>query len=214
MENSLFPQTSDEELVLGALLGNLKAFDALVRRFRGAVVFVAQQALGSREMAEDIAQEAFLLAYKALPQLQDPSKFAGWLYAITRNRAQRVRAREQRSEPVEASQLDCLILAHSPALVAHPAEECEQNSERAFLAKALEQLPSDYQIALRLRYYEEWPVARIAEFLMLSTTTVKWRLHYGRELLRRQLTQSRESHPDERLQSQQCGNEADLSYAP
>src|SRR5579859_4223299 len=89
MNNTHFPNISDEELVLGAVLGNPRAFDELVRRFRGAMIFIAQRELGSREVAEDVAQEAFLLAFEALPQLQDPARFAGWLCAITRRRAQR-----------------------------------------------------------------------------------------------------------------------------
>ncbi len=82
-----FPQTSDEALVLAALLGDLAAFDEIVRRFRGAVVAVAEQVLDSREVAEEVAQDSLLLAFKALPQLEDLSKFAGWLYAITRDGA-------------------------------------------------------------------------------------------------------------------------------
>src|SRR5262245_36610972 len=94
-----FPLISDEELVIGALLGDLGAFDELVRRFRGAVVAVAEGVLGSRELALDVAQEALLLAFKALPQLDDPARFPAWLCAITRNRARRVGAADRRSEP-------------------------------------------------------------------------------------------------------------------
>ena len=66
---------SDEELVVGALLGDLGAFDELVYRFRRAVVLVAQQITGSRDTAEDVAQDTFLIAFKALPQLKAPAKF-------------------------------------------------------------------------------------------------------------------------------------------
>jgi RNA polymerase sigma-70 factor (ECF subfamily) len=191
---------SDEELVLGALLGNMQAFDALVRRFRGAVQFVAAQSLGSREAAEDVAQEVFLLAFKALPQLQDPSRFASWLYAITRHRAQRLRQRERHSEPTEPSRLDRLILAQSPALTVHPAQEYVQNHERARVREALAQLPEAQRLALHLYYFEGWPVARIAEFLSLPNTTVKWRLHFGRELLRRQLHEPMEENTNGRKQ--------------
>ncbi|HZP81220.1 MAG TPA: sigma-70 family RNA polymerase sigma factor [Chthonomonadaceae bacterium] len=212
MQTSDFSPMRDEELVLSALLGHIQAFDELVRRFRGAVIFVAEQTLGSREAAEDVAQEAFLLAYKALPQLHDPAKFASWLYAITRHRARRVGAREGRSAPTEASQLDHLILSQSPALTAHPADECVENSERESLRKTLALLPEEYRLALHLRYYEEWPVARIADFLSVPITTVKWRLHHGRALLRRQLAANEEASPDERLQSEQCGTGAPASH--
>ncbi len=187
-----YPNIPVEPLVLNALLGDLEAFDELVRRFRGAVILVAMQSLGSREAAEDLAQETFLLAFKALPQLQDPAHFGGWLCTIARHRARRVGRQEARQEPTEDSKLDALILRHSPALAACPETALLRSSEQANLRNALAKLPPDIQLALQLRYFEEWPLARIAEFLSLPLTTIKWRLHRGRELLRLRLTAEEE----------------------
>ncbi|HLJ55551.1 MAG TPA: sigma-70 family RNA polymerase sigma factor [Chthonomonadaceae bacterium] len=175
-------------LVLAALLGDLEAFDALVRRFRGAIIIVAEEMSGCREQAEDVAQEVFLLAFKALPQLHDPARFSSWLYAIARHRARRVAMRAGRQRPVEASVLDRLILTNSFESVVHPEQEVVRRAERAYLPEALEQLPPDFRVPLRLRYYEEWTVQQIGEFLMLPVTTVKWRLHKGRLLMRALLT--------------------------
>src|SRR5438874_2893967 len=122
MREARYPEIEDEELVLRALLGDIESFDELVRRFRGAVIVVAEQALGSKEAARDVAQEAFLLAFKALPQLEQPSKFAGWLCAIARHRARRVAMRDRRAEPTEPSELDRLLMAHSAELSVHPDE--------------------------------------------------------------------------------------------
>jgi len=195
---SRYPHISDEELVLAALLGDLAAFDELVCRFRGAVIRVAAQTLGTRTAAEDVAQEAFLLAFKALPQLQEPSRFASWLCAITRHRARRVGKREGRTETVAPSQLDRLILEHTSALTDCPSEEVARKSVRALVPEALSLLPTEYRITLELRYYEEWPVARIAEFLSLPITTVKWRLHHGRNLMRRHLEPKESLHEQKR----------------
>jgi RNA polymerase sigma-70 factor (ECF subfamily) len=210
IRNSLFPQTSDEKLVMATLLGDMSAFDELVRRFRGAVILVAQQALGSREAAEDVAQEAFLLAFKALPQLQDLSKFAGWLCSIARHRARRIAAREGRSESMEPSRIDHLLLTHSQELTSHPAEAFLRKSAQADIPTALAQLPAEHRIVLQLRYYEEWSVARIAAFLSLPITTVKWRLHQGRERMRRQLTKTQETN-HERHESKSGGDTSDPS---
>lgn len=75
----------DEVLVVAAILGDFDAFDDLVSRYRAAVVRAAQAIVG-REDAEDVAQDALLLAFKALPSIEDPGKFAAWLSA---NRASR-----------------------------------------------------------------------------------------------------------------------------
>ena len=176
------------ELVMAALLGDLQAFDALVRRFRGAIVIVAEEMSNCREQAEDVAQEVFLLAFKALPQLQDPTRFSSWLYAIARHRARRVSMQASRLRPTESSVLDRLILANCHEIGMHPVEELVRRAERAYVPELLAKLDANFRIPLRLRYYEEWPVQQISEFLMLPVTTVKWRLHKGRLLMRELLT--------------------------
>jgi len=82
------PESPDELLVLGAILGNLEAFEQLVVRYRPAVVRLARTIVGADD-AEDVAQDSLLLAFKALPAIEEPRKFAAWLSAITRNRALR-----------------------------------------------------------------------------------------------------------------------------
>src|SRR5437660_906500 len=83
----------DEILVVAAIVGDLRAFDQLVLRYRPAVVRLAQSIVG-REHAEDVAQDALLLAFKALPTIEEPRKFAAWLSTITRHRATRFSKRE------------------------------------------------------------------------------------------------------------------------
>ncbi|HZO87444.1 MAG TPA: sigma-70 family RNA polymerase sigma factor [Chthonomonadaceae bacterium] len=189
---------SDRELVGIARLGSLEAYDELVGRFRGAVLFVAEQILGSREMAQDVAQEAFLLAFRSLPQLQDPAKFASWLYAITRHRARRVATREGHNEAVEASSLERLMTAQGGERAASPLEAVLRSESQASVCALLDELAPELQIVLHLFYYEQWPAVRIAEFLSLPLTTVKWRLRSGREQLRRRLVESLEEKTDAR----------------
>ncbi|HEX8236344.1 MAG TPA: sigma-70 family RNA polymerase sigma factor [Abditibacteriaceae bacterium] len=207
-----FSHTTDDKLVIAALLGDLQAFDELVRRYRSAVTAVAQQVVASRDVAEEVAQESFLLAFKELPQLEDVTRFAGWLCAIARHRARRVAAREGRSEPHEPSTLDIIVLAGSTELGVQPADEpaheLARKAEQSEVAGALAQMPPDYQIALRLRYYEEWPVQRIATFLSIPVSTVKWRLHHGRELMRRHLNKQAEEDCHERDQPKSSRNSA------
>src|SRR6185436_15172374 len=81
-------ESPDELLVMAAILGNLEAFEELVIRYRPAVVRLARMIVGA-DHAEDVAQESLLLAFKGLPGIEEPKKFAAWLSAITRNRALR-----------------------------------------------------------------------------------------------------------------------------
>ncbi|MCC6444193.1 MAG: RNA polymerase sigma factor [Armatimonadetes bacterium] len=79
----------------------------------------------------------------------------------------------------------------------------------SLVSTALDRLPPDYQQILYLRYYEEWSVQKIAQFLSVPATTVKWRLHQGRLWMRKRLEAEKESAPDERRREQNQRAEAD-----
>jgi RNA polymerase sigma-70 factor (ECF subfamily) len=171
----------DEVLVVAAILGNLDAFDELASRYRAAVVRVAQSIVG-REDAEDIAQDALLLAFKALPSIEEPKKFAAWLSAITRHRALRVGKRES-AQQARRVEMDELLIEKLGAL-ARPFLDESENEE---LRLALKHVPEDYAFVLQLRFLDEMPLKRIAAFLGLPLSTIKWRLHHGKQLLRKEV---------------------------
>lgn len=188
MEQISWKDRTDSELVLAALLGNLNAFDELVVRFRPAVFTVAKQFVASNEDAEDVTQDVFLLAFKALPQLDDLNKFGSWLYAITKNHAMRYQKKNGRIQP--CSDIDDLILQHSRAIVPNPSDIVEQKETYRELNGAVKRLSSEYQVVLKLYYWEEMSLKRVADFLALPLSTVKWRLHKGKQLLKEQLSKS------------------------
>ena len=180
----------DEVLVLAAVLGDLEAFGELASRYRAAAVRAAQSIVG-REDAEDVAQDSLLLAFKALPSLETPSKFAAWLGAITRHRALRHLKREQIFGAGRVG-LDEVLLEHVGALARPLVAEGESEELRL----ALEQLPDDYALVLRLHFLDETPHKRIAAFLGVPVSTVKWRVHKGKELLRGRLELLRRREDD------------------
>src|SRR5438128_9731210 len=172
----------DEVLVMAAILGDLDAFGELAGRYRAAAVRTAQAVVG-RDDAEDVAQDALLLAFKALPSIEDPTKFAAWLSAITRHRALRFNKQES-AHKVGRIELDELLLEQMGAL-ASPMIESDGGDEEVRLA--LENIPADYALVLRLRFQDEMPLKRIAAFLGVALSTVKWRVHRGKQLLREQV---------------------------
>ena len=139
----------DEVLVVASILGDLDAFDELASRYRAAVVRTAQAIVG-REDAEDVAQDALLLAFKALPSIEEPPKFAAWLSAITRHRALRFSKRE-RSHQAGRIDLDEFLLDQVQAL-GHPLVARPEGDDE--LKLALENVPADYALVLRLRLSE------------------------------------------------------------
>ena len=182
-----FRFVEERELVAIAQLGSAEACEELICRFRNAAVIVAQQIVGTNEAAQDVAQEALICALRALPQLEDPAKFGAWLCTITRNRARRVASRECRHNPTEDGQLERLMTTH----VGHQSDPLDAvllSETQRTVRMVLCDLPPEMQVVLQLYYYEQWPVARISEFLSLPVTTVKWRLHAGRTRLSRRLS--------------------------
>ena len=174
-------ESPDEVLVIAAILGNLDACEELVVRYRPAVVRLARTIVGA-DHAEDVAQDSLLLAFKALPGIEEPRKFPAWLSAITRHRALRF----SKSETVQMSKrvtLDEALLEKIEAL-AKPLAEKERDEE---MIAALESLPADYAMPLRLRFLDEMPLNRIAAFMGIPLSTVKWRIHHGKKLLRQRV---------------------------
>jgi len=171
----------DEVLVVAAILGDLEAFDRLVLRYRAAVVRVTQAIVG-REHAEDVAQDALLLAFKALPSIEEPRKFPAWLSAITRHRAMRFGKRESTHESRRVV-MDEVLLENLESL-SQPFADTSDDDE---LKRALENVTEDYALVLRLRFLDEMPLKRIAAFLGAPLSTVKWRLHQGKKLLKKQV---------------------------
>ena len=185
-------EAPDEVLVLGAILGNLEAFELLVLRYRPAVVRLARSIVGSDD-AEDVAQDALLLAFKALPGIEEPRRFAAWLSAITRNRALRFSKSEDKHVAKRVALDEALIekidaLARPALTTATGASMNAEDKERDdAMIKALDSLSADYAMPLRLHFLDEMPLKRIAAFMGVPLSTVKWRIHHGKKLLRAQV---------------------------
>src|SRR6476619_128945 len=130
-------ESPDAVLVIGAILGNLEAFEELVVRYRPAVVRLARTIVGA-DHAEDVAQDALLLAFKALPGIEEPRRFAAWLSAITRHRALRF-TKSETAHMTRRMALDEALLEKIEAL-AKPLAEKERDEA---MIGALDSLPPD-----------------------------------------------------------------------
>ena len=175
-------EASDAELVVVALAGNTQAFDVLVNRYRRAMLTVAQQIVRNATDAEDVVQDAFLRAFEALPQLADLNRFGAWLHSITRNRALRYYKNASRYQPQE--DMEPYLNTVSDTSAADPAQIVESELTQQGIRDAIQSLPPDYQAVIELYYWAEMPQQRMAEFLSLPLTTVKWRIRKAKELLK------------------------------
>ncbi len=178
-------EASDAELVVAALAGNTPAFDVLVNRYRRAMLAVAQQIVKNATDAEDVVQDAFLRAFEALPQLTDLNRFGAWLHSITRNRALRYYRNTSRYQLQE--DMEPHLNRVSDTSAADPARIVESESTQQAVRDAIQSMPTDYQAVIELYYWAEMPQKRMAEFLSLPLTTIKWRLRKAKEMLKANL---------------------------
>lgn len=172
--------TDTQHLVQQSLRGDHQAFGEIVARYQSTVSAVAYSVTGNLAQSEDVAQEAFILAWRKLGTLEKPDAIAPWLCSIARNLARNWIRKQSRQQTVSME---------SVAEIAHPTGEApevqQERQQRADLVwRALADIPEDYREPLILFYRQGESVRAIAEALELSEDNVKQRLSRGRRMLR------------------------------
>lgn len=167
----------DHQLTDLAKAGSLSAFDELVRRHRNSAVMAARSVLNRSEDVQDAVQEAFLIAFKNLPQLEDGSAFGPWVLAIARRRARR-RLSEKATTPL--SDVDQLILKKSFEI---SKIEWQGREHAQLVEKSLEALIEEDRRLMELAA-EGVPDDEGAKRLGISLAAYKSRLHRIRQKLR------------------------------
>lgn len=185
--------TGDLGLVQRVQRGDKTAFDLLVRKYQHKVVKLVTRYLRDPADAEDVAQEAFIKAYRAIPQFRGDSAFYTWLYRIAINTAKNAIVSRDRS-PVEFD-LDLQNVEESNSMQARLAdaetpESLLQTEEiRETVNKAIEALPEDLRTAIVLRELEGLSYEDIAQAMDCPVGTVRSRIFRAREAIDKRLSE-------------------------
>ena len=170
--------SKDSADVERVLQGDISAFENIVRRWQGPLVNLAYRFCRDRGRAEDMAQEAFLRAYRGLSNWRREGNFSTWLFALATNSYRS----ELRRIPARTVSLD---------EVAEPSDAQDPRWENDYRERAVRQavatLPEKYREAVMLFYFLGKDVPNTARSLGLPEGTVKARLFRGREILRNKL---------------------------
>lgn len=183
MEPAIQPQAgreSDQALVERVLAGDLRALEALMRRYNRTLYRTARAILRDDAEAEDAVQEAYLRAYRALATFRGESKFSTWLVRIAANEALMRRRRNAGAASVVPLEAAADLQAR---------EERGDHMLRRLLEKRIDALPDDYRAVFVLRALEELSVEETAAALGIPEATVRTRLFRARGLLRESLAQ-------------------------
>jgi RNA polymerase sigma-70 factor (ECF subfamily) len=175
--------TPDGAIVARVLAGNRQEFGTLVSRYQDKMLAYVRYMGFSDADAQDLAQEAFVRAFKHLRRCSAPDRFAGWLFRITANLC---RSAGKRGSARAIESLDAYRSA-LPSEEPGPLEMVEASNTRRRVRAALEVLPADQREALVMMYLMGYSVSEIEELTGASTSAVKMRLKRGRDALRDQL---------------------------
>ena len=168
------------DLVVAAQAGDAGAFEKLVRRYQDFAYAAAFARFGDRQLAQDVAQEAFLQAHRDLGALREPRAFGSWLRRMVIKHSDRLLRRSHVTVP-----LDAAFDAHDDQ--PQPPELAEA-AELAQLVRAeVSRLPEHEQLAIALYYVADRPQSEIAEFLEVPPSTIKKRLYDARRRLKERL---------------------------
>jgi len=179
-------QIRDEELVQRAQAGDSDAFGSLVAEHQRFVHHLALQAVGDPHEAEDIAQEAFVRAWLALPNFRRQAQFRTWLYRIVTNLCYSRLPRLRRELAALGDEAAGDLPDDSPFGI-DPASGVEAGERRAFLHRQIEALPESYRLLVTLRYQQRLSYEAIAGVVSLPLGTVKTGLFRARARLREAL---------------------------
>jgi RNA polymerase sigma-70 factor (ECF subfamily) len=175
--------TPESDFVRRAREGDLAAFDALARAHFKRVYSFTHRLIGSHEDAEDLAQECFVRAWRALPHYREEAAFATWLCRIALHLAQdhrRAGARRAVAIPIEHGD--------RPSSEASPAEALTRAELSQEVARALDRLPPRLRAALVLRAIEGREYDEVAEITGVKSATARTHVMQARRLLQRALS--------------------------
>jgi RNA polymerase sigma-70 factor (ECF subfamily) len=177
----IFRAVEDADLIRKARRGDVEAFNLLISRWEKRVFNYLLRILQNREDALDLSQDVFLKAYQSLRKLEDPERFAAWLFRIAHNEAYSLfRKRKPEGEPESEQRSGSAVSVGGTGV--YPIELS------IAVSSALERLSADQREAVVLKIYQGFKFEEISEILSCPVSTVKSRLYTALELLKTDLS--------------------------
>ena len=199
--NAAISATDDLADVTRTLAGDAQAFEGIVRRWQGPLINMAWRYCRDRARAEDLAQDAFLRAWRGLAGWRRESSFSTWLFALAAN----VFRSELKRFPTVNLPLDEIA---EPSSLAAQLSTLSKKLSNEEVRRSVLALPLRYREPVILFYFHEMDLSRAAATLRLPEGTLKARLSRARALLRRRFPHLEAQHAEMELAALNTGKEA------
>lgn len=187
-------ERDDVELIRRTLSGDDSAFSDLVNKYQKSVHALAWRKVEDFQVAEEIAQDAFLQAYKKLATLTNPNQFAGWLYVITRNLCLDWHRRKKPTmQSLDDTDTMTLEKTSYERYLVEQREKIADEHRRELVKNLLAKLPESERTVVTLHYLGEMTSEAISKFLGVSVNTIKSRLRRARKRLKEEAPMIRET---------------------
>lgn len=189
-ENKLLDQELDQELVRRVQQGDSTAFDALVRKYQHRVVGLIGRYISDWSECQDVAQDAFMRAYRALPNFRGDAQFYTWLHRIAVNTAKNHLVAQNRRPPTadidvgDAEQFDTGIRLRDTDT---PERELMRQEVEQAVMRVVDGLPEDLRVAISLREVDGLSYDEIAQKMACPIGTVRSRIFRAREAIDQEL---------------------------
>lgn len=189
-------QRADQQLVERVQRGDKRAYDLLVLKYQHRIFSLISRYIRDHGEIQDIAQEAFIKAYRALPNFRGDSAFYTWLYRIAINTAKNhlvSRGRRPPASDVDIDDAEYYEGGSSLRAIENPENSLYGEELKAVLDRAIAELPDDLRTALTLRELEDLSYEDIADVMSCPVGTVRSRIFRAREAV------------DKKIQAQMVG---------
>jgi len=181
----------DQQLVERVQAGDKRAFDLLIGKYQHKIVGLVSRYVYDQHEAMDIAQEAFIKAYRALPRFRGDSAFYTWLYRIAINTAKNHLVSKGRRPPdvdIDVGDAQHFEVDNNLKDLANPENSLLKEEISQAITRALDQLPEDLRAALTLREFEGMSYEDIANIMDCPVGTVRSRIFRAREAVDREVS--------------------------
>ena len=179
-------EATDYELVVRVQKGDKRAFDLLVLKYQYKVHSIIARFIRDSDEVKDVVQEAFIKAYRALPNFRGDSQFYTWLYRIAVNTAKNylvARSRRPPSSDVDLDDAEFYSGSEQLKDVSSPENELFRDQLESVINGAIAELPEDLRTAVTLREYDGLSYEEIAQIMECPVGTVRSRIFRGREAI-------------------------------